>query len=191
MSDLSATLAANVRTLRERAGISLAQLADLSGVAKATLFKVERQHTNPTLDTIAAIAEALGVDSTVLLRPAQVDELEIVRAGEGLDISDSASSGQVLKAVRVGSVLVEIHHQTFAPGMVETSASHGPGAREHVFVKSGSIEVGPIESSGVVRAGDYATYRADTVHRWATVGRRAAAVWIVHTFPTADWGSSP
>ena len=186
MTDLSAVLAVNVRRLREAAGISLAQLADRSGVAKATLFKVERQHTNPTLDTIVAIAEALGVEPTSLLQSVQLEDLEIVRGGEGLDISDSASRGQVLKSVLVGSVLVEVHHQLFAPQMVELSASHGRGVREHVFVRSGSIEVGPLEVSGVLRASDYATYPADRPHRWATVGDEPADVWIVHTFARGE-----
>ncbi|GAA4352138.1 helix-turn-helix domain-containing protein [Angustibacter luteus] len=182
MTDLGATLAANVRALRESAGISLSQLAERSGVAKATLFKVERQHTNPTLDTMVAIADALGVTTTALLEQPADNELEIVRAGEGVDISDFASKGQILKSMVVGSVLVEIHHQVFSPGMAETSASHGPLAREHVFVRSGSIEVGPIGSAGVLKPGDYATYPADRTHRWTVVGQRKAEVWIVHTF---------
>jgi XRE family transcriptional regulator, regulator of sulfur utilization len=186
VTDLSAALASNVRRLREATGISLAQLADRSGVAKATLFKVERQHTNPTLDTIVAIADALGVEPTSLLQPGSAEELEIVRAGEGQDISDSASRGQVLKTLLVGSVFVEVHHQLFAPEMVEISASHGPGAREHVFVRSGSIEVGPLEFSGVVGAGDYATYPADRAHRWATAGDEPADIWIVHTFARGE-----
>ena len=75
-----------MRSLRSAAGISLAQLADLSGIAKATLFKVEQRNTNPTLETISAIAGALGVEPTELLQPGPIDELEIIRRGEGLDI---------------------------------------------------------------------------------------------------------
>jgi transcriptional regulator with XRE-family HTH domain len=186
VAELGATLAANVRRLRESAGISLAQLAERSGVAKATLFKVERQQTNPTLDTIVAIGEALGVEPTSLLESGPANELEIVRIGEGIDISDSATQGQILKTLVVGSTLVEVHHQVFAAGMVETSPSHGPGAREHVFVRSGSIEIGPIEATGVLRSGDYATYPADRTHRWAPVGRRPAEVWIVHTYARGE-----
>ena len=45
-------LSANVRRLRESHGLSLAALARRTGVAKATLFKIEARRTNPTLETL-------------------------------------------------------------------------------------------------------------------------------------------
>lgn len=183
VTKLGTTLAENVRRLREARGLSLNQLAERSGVAKATLSKVERENTNPTLDTITAIGEALGVDPISLLRSEQPRGVEVVRANEGLDISDSASIGRVIKSTLVGSVFIEIHHQIFRSGHSETSMSHGQGAREHVFVRSGSMQVGPMEQPAVISAGDYANYAADEPHRWVVQGKRDAEVWIVHTIP--------
>lgn len=53
-----------VRTARTQAGLSLAQLADASGVSKAYLVRLEKdESTNPSLDLLARVAEAL--DTTV------------------------------------------------------------------------------------------------------------------------------
>jgi transcriptional regulator with XRE-family HTH domain len=50
-----------VRREREKAGLSLAQLADASGLTKAYLVRLENQGGNPTLEVLAAIADVLEV----------------------------------------------------------------------------------------------------------------------------------
>ncbi len=175
-------LAENVRQLRESHGLSLSQLSERSGIAKATLFKVERGRTNPTLETLVSIAETFDVSVNSLIAVEQRSEVEVVRAGEGLDISDDASVGQVIRNQVIGSGTLELHHQVFRADASETSPSHGPGAREHVVVQRGSIRVGPVGEEVVLEAGDYATYLANRTHRWQAVDGEAE-VWIIHTFP--------
>ncbi|WP_203337588.1 helix-turn-helix domain-containing protein [Nocardioides limicola] len=178
-------LSANVRRLRELHGLSLAQLSERSGIAKATLFKVERGRTNPTLETLVGIAETFHVPVTELLTAAERTSIEVVRSGEGQDISDDASTGFILRTQEVGAGSLQIHDQTFKAGRSEVSASHGAGAREHVLVRKGRIRVGPVDDEVELSAGDYATYAADVPHRWCAVGRDAS-VWIVHTFPRSE-----
>ncbi len=177
-------LSENVRRLREAHGLSLSQMSESSGVAKATLFKVERGRTNPTLDTLISIADTFDVTVSSLIAIAPRAIVEVVRAGEGDDISDDSSFGQVLRSQVIGSGTMEIHHQTFKEGKSETSASHGSGAREHVFIRSGKIRVGPVGEEVEVSAGDYATYPANRAHKWQAIDGDAS-LWIVHTFPKA------
>jgi transcriptional regulator with XRE-family HTH domain len=178
-------LAMNVRRLRDAHGLSLGQLAERSGIGKATLFKIERQRTNPTLDTLASLADAFSVEIEDLIASDGGPTVEVVRAGEGLDISDDASVGRVLKSMLAGSILIEIHDTKFKAGHSEMSISHGAGAREHVLVRKGRILLGPVGAQVEVGPGDYATYMADRPHRWTIVGKTDAHVWIVHTFPRA------
>lgn len=177
-------LAENVRKLREAHGLSLTQMSDRSGVAKATLFKLERGRTNPTLETLIAIAETFDVTVASLIATKPRVLVEVLHAGEGEDISDDSSVGQVLRSQVIGAGTMEIHAQTFRSGKSETSASHGSGAREHVFVKAGKIRVGPVGQEVEITEGDYATYPADRTHRWQAVDGDAT-VWIIHTFPRA------
>ena len=175
-------LAANVRRLREVHGYSLAKLGELSGIAKATLFKVERGRTNPTLDTMVAIARTFGVSvEDMIALPARAS-VDVVRAGEGLDISDAASTGFILRSQIIGSGTMEIHSLLFKKGKFEVSPSHGAGAREHVLVRGGAIRVGPVEEETILHEGDYATYSADQPHRWDAVDGEAS-IWVVLTFP--------
>ena len=57
-----------VRQLRRARGLSQEELAFRAGVHRNYLGGIERGERNPALDNIAAIARALGVDPSELLR---------------------------------------------------------------------------------------------------------------------------
>lgn len=67
-------VAANVRRLRQRRGLTQEQLAAGAGIAARYLQEVERARTNMTLSMLVAIAHALEVDPRQLLKPAVLPE---------------------------------------------------------------------------------------------------------------------
>jgi len=56
------TFASRLQTLRERAGFTQYRLAQLSGVSKQTLSRLEMGTTQPSWDTVQALARGLGVE---------------------------------------------------------------------------------------------------------------------------------
>jgi len=159
-------------------------LADRAGIAKTTLFKIESGRGNPTLETLAALGDCLGVAIAELIGGEGEPAIEVVRAGSGgVDISGTAVRAALLRSMMVGSTLVEVVEAAIHPGLFETAVSHGVGAREHVLVRSGRAIVGPVGHEVELGAGDYATYPSDRPHRWGNGGTEDALVWVVHTFP--------
>lgn len=62
MTDGSSTLlSANIKRLREDAGLSQKALADQSGVPRPTIAHLESGQANPTLSVVLKVAAALGV----------------------------------------------------------------------------------------------------------------------------------
>lgn len=57
-----------VRELRRARGLSQEELAFRAGIHRNYLGGIERGERNPALDNISAIAKALGVDPSELLR---------------------------------------------------------------------------------------------------------------------------
>jgi transcriptional regulator with XRE-family HTH domain len=57
-----------IRELRQSKGLSQEELAFRAGVHRNYLGGIERGERNPALDNMAAIAKALGVDLSELLR---------------------------------------------------------------------------------------------------------------------------
>ena len=80
---LGSRIATAVRRERERAGVSAAELARRSGVSKATISQIEAGSANPNVETLWAIATALGA-------PAEVRAEEAARRDSRDGASDCA-----------------------------------------------------------------------------------------------------
>ena len=76
-------LATALRRERERAGMSLAELARRAGLAKSTLSQLESGTGNPSLETLWALAMALDVQVSRLIGEAQA-RVQVIRAHEGV-----------------------------------------------------------------------------------------------------------
>lgn len=63
----SGAIGRRVREEREKAGLSLAQLAVTAGLTKAYLVRLENQGGNPSVEVVAQIAEALDLTAADLL----------------------------------------------------------------------------------------------------------------------------
>lgn len=61
-------LAENLKALRLSAGISQEELADRAGLHRTYVSSVERAQRNVTLENIFALARALGVNPSALVR---------------------------------------------------------------------------------------------------------------------------
>lgn len=59
--------ARNLRLLRQGVGLSQEQLADLAGLDRNYIGKLEREESSPTLDTMEVLALALQVDVEILV----------------------------------------------------------------------------------------------------------------------------
>lgn len=60
--------AKNMKKLREAKGMSQGDIHRATGIDRAYISNLEAGKQNPTLETIAKIAEALGVGSNELLK---------------------------------------------------------------------------------------------------------------------------
>src|SRR5436190_21337361 len=60
-------LGCRVREEREKAGLSLAQLAAASGLTKAYLVRLENQAGSPSMEVVAQMAEALDLTVAALV----------------------------------------------------------------------------------------------------------------------------
>lgn len=59
--------ACNLRRIRTQAGLTQSELASAAGLGRVFISQLERGHTSVTLDSIGAIATALGVRPAVLI----------------------------------------------------------------------------------------------------------------------------
>lgn len=65
--DIRKVLSANLKRLREEAGLSQEALADLCGMHRTYVSGVERAIRNPTITVVAKLAKGLNVPPAVML----------------------------------------------------------------------------------------------------------------------------
>ena len=82
IDDLSARLAQRLRLERDSRGWSLADLAERSGVSKATISKIERVEVSPTAVVLVRLAAAFDLTFAGLMLRAESQGDRLTRAAE-------------------------------------------------------------------------------------------------------------
>lgn len=171
-------ISAALRRERDRAGLSLTELAKRAKIAKSTLSQLEAGGGNPSVETLWALGVALGVPFSRLVDP-PVPPVRVVRAGEGMSVpSDQANFTGTLLASSPPGVRRDVYVIAMEPGAARHAEAHIPGSVEHLIVISGRLRVGPVDGLVELGAGDYVSFPGDVPHRYEALepGSRAAMV---------------
>jgi transcriptional regulator with XRE-family HTH domain len=115
-ADLGKALAATVRAAREERGLTVAALADVSGVSRAMISKVERGEAQPTAALLAKLSGALGLTLSELIARAEGDSVRLSRRDEQPVWTDP-ETGYIRRAVSPpGSTALELVEVELPPG---------------------------------------------------------------------------
>jgi transcriptional regulator with XRE-family HTH domain len=176
---LISLIAASIRRERDRAGLSLTELARRAGIAKSTLSQLESGVGNPSVETLWALGVALGVPFSRLVdqpRPA----VRVIRSGEGpVTYSERANYAATLLASCPPHARRDIYRIQVQPGEPRLSEPHNPGATEHVVLSTGRALVGPVGQPADLGPGDYISYPGDAPHIFKALEPDTAAVMIM------------
>ena len=177
----SGRLGVRVRDLRKERGLTLEELAEVSGVSRAMISKLERGEKNPTLVIAARLAEGLGVS---LSRLAGVEERRevVVVPKEGRTVLRDPETGferQSLSPTFPGRG-VEFLRNVVPEGSTSGDfPPHRKGVGEHIVVEKGDLEAILDGERYQLRDGDALYFAADVPHRFNNVGRGECAYYLV------------
>ncbi|HEY9472248.1 MAG TPA: XRE family transcriptional regulator [Mycobacteriales bacterium] len=173
------SIAASIRRERDRAGLSMTELARRAGIAKSTLSQLESGVGNPSVETLWALGVGLGVPFSRLVEPPQ-STVRVIRAGEGpVTYSERADYAATLLASCPPGARRDIYRIQAQPGESRTSQPHMLGTTEHVVVGTGQALVGPVEDPVELGPGDYITYRGDVPHTFRALHGDTTAVIVI------------
>jgi len=175
--DVKARLAANVRRLRVARHLSMSELARVTATSKATLSAIENGRGNPTVDTLAALAEALGASLGDLLEHPQLGEVRVVRASQRSARSSGGVECRELNADRDIHGSLDVYELELPARHVHDLGAGKVGSRRSVLVLQGKLIAGPVERISELGAGDYMSFPADTP-QLLEAGRTAVRVLV-------------
>ena len=161
-----------VKTLREQKGLSLKDLADLTGFSTALLSQMENHLVSPSLGTMIKLAKALGVKVGDFLGETEGEPFAIVRKDERKKVSRFASKEGVKYGYAYESLGFEKKNRhmepfivTLEPATVKTSKTSVHDGEEFIFVLEGAMEVILGNHTDVLYPGDSIYYDSTIPHR--------------------------
>lgn len=169
-------LPARLREARRKQGLSLDAVAKLSGVSRSMVSQIERGESSPTIATLWNLTGALGVDFAGLLEGFEAGrQIEVLRSGDVPTINNRGKGVRIrILSPPEDAGRHEVYELVFSLDGDLDSKPHARGAREHLTVTEGVIDVTSGENSSRLEAGDTARYSADQPHRLRAIGTARA-----------------
>lgn len=168
-NSLERYLGNTIRELRQKHGLTIAEVADQIGVSRGMLSKIENAQTATSLEMLAKIATALGVSLSKLFRNYNIPEggAQLVKNGEGMEV------------VRRGTKRGHTYHllaydqgptKLFEPFLITMDDAsevfptfEHPGV-EFIHMLEGKIEYRHGQNTYLLKPGDSLTFRGDIPH---------------------------
>lgn len=182
-------VAARVRDLRARRGLTLDELAKRSGVSRSMISLIERAESSPTASVLDRLAASLGVTiASMFADDEREDAAPVARVAEQQTWRDP-ETGYLRRnlsppAFRSPIELVEI---VLPPG---TRVTYDSGARlseldQQIWVIAGAVEVTVGTDIHALAAGDCLAMRVDRPTAFCNRGPEAARYLVALTTDAA------
>ncbi|HJP70271.1 MAG TPA: helix-turn-helix transcriptional regulator [Candidatus Limnocylindria bacterium] len=168
---------AQIRRRRRDRNLTLAGVAQLTGLNVGYLSQVENDKASPSLETLASLADALDVPIAWFLLDTSVGP-RVVRAAERPRRSVPRSSGAMTQVDGGVARDIAIFEATM-PGGAHTGFHEHPGDEHHI-VMAGSIRVTQGDAVVEANTGDYVLLDGTLPHDVEVLGDEPAHLLIVY-----------
>jgi transcriptional regulator with XRE-family HTH domain len=159
--DIHHRIAERVRDLRASRGLTLAALAERSGVSRSMISLIERAESAPTAVVLERLATGLDVPLASLFDEPAARPDPVSRRASQLQWRDPAS-GYIRRNISPSGVAspIQIVEVEFPPG-ARVSFEAGTRAHQQVWVLDGSIEIRVGADCYALNAGDCVAFIPD------------------------------
>ena len=168
-----------LRHAREASQLSLTEVAERSGLSKGFISRVERDETSPSVVSLIALCDAIGLTMEMLFKEPRIT---LIRAS---DRPQAVMPGEAVS----DTLLTAAHEERIT--VIETIAAPGGSGGEELYsiasdcevcyVLEGQVEFRVAGRSILLGPGDAVTFDAQAPHTWRNTsqGSEARLVWII------------
>ncbi len=188
---LSSNLAANLRYLRQRRGMTQAQLSKLCGLPRSTVAQVETGAGNPTLAVLSRLALALRISIEELLSVPHARCQLFPRGSLPTSTRGRNGSAVVQKLLPDPIPGMEIDRMELRPGSRMTGVPHRPGTREYLLCERGKLTLWAAGQRYDLTPGDVAAFDGDQPHSYQNAGSTTAVGFSVVTHSARPAAAGP
>jgi transcriptional regulator with XRE-family HTH domain len=170
-----------LRSVRERRGLTLKQVAAAVGVTESQVSQIERSKVMPAVDTLLDIAAFLNLDLEHLFSDFKREQpVQVVKAEERPRYEAEGTVYELLSQSERGEQGIEAYLLTVSPGSGRGSAEYGHIGREMGVILEGRAELSCGGRGYALEAGDSVSFSADLPHILKNAGDiPLKAFWVV------------
>lgn len=181
--DIDLIIAENLKKLREQQNLSLGQLAERSGLSKVMLSQIEKGGSNPTINTIWKIANALGAPYTSLLGSTGSSASLISKMELPVQSNEDGHYRIFCYYPSSAERNFEWFQMELDPGCGNTSIGHRDRALEYLIVESGVLQIETQGQEYALGKGDSISFQAASMHRYFNPGKEIVVAYIINYYP--------
>lgn len=191
---LEVAIGREVRVIRRQLGITVADMAENSGLSVGMLSKIENGMTSPSLTTLQALSNALGVPLSQLLKRYEQERMAVqVKSGEGVSAERRGTRAghqyQLLGYLGANNsgVICEPYMITLTDESDVFKTFQHDGV-EFLYFLEGSVEYRHADKTFVMEPGDSLFFDADAPHGPTKLIKLPAKYVCIVSYPTSKRG---
>jgi transcriptional regulator with XRE-family HTH domain len=168
-NELERYLGNAIRDLRQKHGLTIADVAERAGISRGMLSKIENSQTATSLDTLSKLAQALGISLSTLFKGFNVPE------GGAQHIKNDKGMQVVRRGTKHGHTYQLLAYdqgptKLFEPFLISMDDAsevfptfEHPGT-EFLYMLQGKIEYRHGQQTYLLEPGDSLTFRGEVPH---------------------------
>lgn len=157
-------IGARLRAARLARGLTLEAVGAAAGISQGFVSKLERDQVSPSVASLVAICEAVGLKVGELFEP---PPSQIVRAGHGAPINFGGEGAEEFLLTPGTQNEVDVIHSIIEPGGTAGDDLYSLDCEvEFIYVLDGRITVILGDDEHELATGDSMTFRGRDPHAW-------------------------
>lgn len=177
-------LGQQLKTLRQRRGLSQRRLAALAGVSNATVSLIEHGRTDPSLGLLKRILDTLGVSFAEFFASGSRSADKYFYTRDELSEIGSGLISYLQVGSDLGDSQLQILYERYQPGADTGRSMLSHDAEEGGIVLTGRLEVTVGEQVQVLKAGDAYRFNSRLPHRFRNAGNEECVLVSACTPPS-------
>ena len=174
-------IAQELHGARRKRHLSLDQLAEISGVSRSMISKIERSEAVPSTTILAKLAEALGLTFSQLMSQPVEREILVIKAARQPVLKDDISglTRRCLSPVLPGRGIDWVLNTLPPRSTAGDFGAHRRGVEEYIYVQSGTLKAVIGAEVVTLESGDSLYFQADANHAFTNVGKTDCVYFLV------------
>ena len=182
---MNSKLGKTIKSIRTEKGYSIKDLANQIGVSSSLLSQIERNLTNPSLNTLREISSALDVPMFSLFLDESISSSMIVRKNDRTSIQNANTEEATIELLSPDlQGDIQMCSMVLAPLQYSASKMHSHTGEEIALCNKGSIVLHLVDEDIVLKQGDSVRVTQGVKHRWSNPGKENCELIFAITPPS-------